>query len=148
MAESGAESGALSGPDGAFRAAYGAGEGWQDSLQACLNALAAPPVGANIGLVYVTDVLTDQLGEIVERLRAATGISDWLGTVGTGVSACGLELHDRPALVVLVGALPAEAWRRYVFEQSDVAAEIGATPVLLEPRWQRILYDAVVAERP
>ena len=43
---------------------------------------------------------------------------------------------------------PADAWRRYVFEQSDVAAEIGATPVLLEPRWQRILYEAVVAERP
>jgi small ligand-binding sensory domain FIST len=106
-----AESGASSGPDGQFRAAYGAGEGWQDSLQACLEALAAPPEGANLGLVYTTDLLAGDLAEIVARLRAATGIQDWLGTVGTGVSACGLELHDRPAVVVLVGALPAEAFR-------------------------------------
>ena len=59
-----AESGSLSGPDGAFRAAYGAGEGWQDSLQACLDALATPPEGANLGLIYTTDVLADHLGEI------------------------------------------------------------------------------------
>ena len=108
------DSGSLSGPDGAFRAAYGAGDGWQDSLQACLDALAAPPEGANLGLVYATDVIADHLNDIVARLRAATGVRDWLGTVGTGVSACGLELHDRPAVVVLVGALPAEAFR--VFE--------------------------------
>jgi small ligand-binding sensory domain FIST len=106
-----AESGSLSGPDGAFRAAYGAGDGWQDSLQACLDALATPPEGANLGLVYTTDVLADHLSDIVARLRAATGIQDWLGTVGTGVSACGLELHDRPAVVLLAGAVPAEAFR-------------------------------------
>ena len=106
-----AESGALGGPDGRFRAAYGAGEGWEDALEACLTALATPPAGANLGLVYATDVLADRLGEIVQRLRAATGIQDWLGTVGTGVSACGLELHDRPALALLVGALPEDAFR-------------------------------------
>ncbi len=106
-----AESGSLSGPDGAFRAAYGAGDGWQDSLQACLDALATPPEGANLGLVYTTDVLADHLSDIVARLRAVTGIQDWLGTVGTGVSACGLELHDRPAVVLLAGAVPAEAFR-------------------------------------
>jgi len=108
-----AESGAMSGPDGQFRAAYGAGASWQDSLQACLEALAIPPAGVNLGLVYVTDVVTDHLGELVERLRAATGIPDWLGTVGTGVSVCGLELHDRPAVAVLVGAVPAEAFRLF-----------------------------------
>lgn len=103
----------MSGPDGVFRAAYGASEGWQDSLGICLDALSAPPGGANLGLVYATDVLADHLGDIVERLRAATGISDWLGTVGTGVSACGLELHDRPAVAVLVGAFPAESFRLF-----------------------------------
>ncbi len=116
------ESGSLTGPDGAFRAAYGAGEGWQDSLQACLDALAAPPEGANLGLVYTTDALANHLSDIVARLRAATGVGDWLGTVGTGVSACGLELHDRPAVVVLVGAVPAEAYR--VFE--PVSDGLGA----------------------
>jgi hypothetical protein len=43
---------------------------------------------------------------------------------------------------------PPEAWRRYVFEQQDVAAEIGATPVDLTPEWQRVLHRAVVDARP
>jgi len=108
-----ADAGALSGADGGFRAAYGAGDDWRDSLEACLGALDAPPAGANLGLVYATDLVADHLGDMVERLRAATGIADWLGTVGTGVSACGLELHDRPAVAVLAGAFPAGAVRLF-----------------------------------
>lgn len=120
-----AESGALSDPDGQFRAAYGAGDGWQDSLQAALSALSAPPEGANLGLVYVTDGLADHLADIVARLRAETGIADWLGTVGTGVSACGLELHDRPAVALLAGALPTGSFR--VFEPvSDALGDFEA----------------------
>jgi acetyl esterase/lipase len=42
---------------------------------------------------------------------------------------------------------PAEVWRRYVFEQRQVAAEIGAVPVGLEGELARRLYDLVVRER-
>jgi len=94
-----------------FKAGHGAGEDWGSAVKACMDSLEAPPEGANLGLVYTTDVLADHLSDIVARLRAATGIQDWLGTVGTGVCACGLELHDRPAVVLLVGAVPAEAFR-------------------------------------
>ena len=42
---------------------------------------------------------------------------------------------------------PPAAWRRYVFEQADVAAEIGATPVMLSDEWRQLLYDEVVRAR-
>jgi hypothetical protein len=44
-------------------------------------------------------------------------------------------------------AYPAEVWRRYVFEQKRVAAEIGADPVALEGEIAQRLYDLVVHER-
>ena len=42
---------------------------------------------------------------------------------------------------------PPEVWRRYCFEQAEVAAEVGATPVHLSPDWQQRLFDLVVRER-
>ena len=41
---------------------------------------------------------------------------------------------------------PPAVWRRYCFEQVDLAAEIGATPVALGPDAQR-LFDLVERER-
>jgi hypothetical protein len=42
---------------------------------------------------------------------------------------------------------PPEVWRRYCFEQTDVAAEVGANEVNLSPEWQQRLFDLVVRER-
>jgi len=53
------------------------------------------------------------------------------------VGGFGLALEDYPP----------ETWRRYVFEQKRVAAEIGATPVALEGPLAQRLYDLVVRER-
>jgi acetyl esterase/lipase len=42
---------------------------------------------------------------------------------------------------------PAEVWRRYVYDQFNVAAEIGASPVVLRPEIQELLYHGVVRAR-
>jgi hypothetical protein len=42
---------------------------------------------------------------------------------------------------------PPEVWRRYVFEQRAVAAEIGASPVPLDGPIAQRLYDLVAGER-
>jgi hypothetical protein len=62
--------------------------------------------------------------------------------------------HLRARDATLVGGFglaleeyPAEVWRRYVFEQKRVAAEIGADPVPLEGEIARRLYELVVSER-
>ena len=95
-------------------AAAGApGQSWAAVAKACLEALGELPEGANLGFVYATDVLADDLGSIVTFLRERTGITHWAGTVGLGVVANGIEYYDRPALSLLVAALPEGACRTF-----------------------------------
>jgi len=69
------------------------------------------PAGANLGFLYATDALADRLGEVFAALRERTGVSHWVGSVGMGVCATGVEYYDRAALAVMVGALPGDAFR-------------------------------------
>lgn len=105
--------------DGGFKAALGIGEDWSGAVKACLDALGDLPARANLGLVYATDTLADDLGSVLTFLRQRTAIESWVGTVGFGTVSCGAEVYDRPAVAVLVGALPADAFR--VFRVSSGA---------------------------
>ena len=107
---------------GRYKAAHAALEGtqaapppeaWGSLAKACLEALGEVPEGANLGFVYVTDALADNLGSIVTFLRERTGIAQWIGTVGAGVVASGVEYYDRPALSLLVAALPGDGFRAF-----------------------------------
>lgn len=65
-----------------------------------------PPDGeAFLGFLYVTDAMADDLGSILTYLRQTTGIDDWVGSVGLGVCATGVEYFDRPAAVVMAASL-------------------------------------------
>lgn len=86
---------------------------WAAVVKGCLDALGDLPDGANLGFVYATDALANDLGSIVTYLRERSGIGAWVGTVGLGVMASGVEFYDRPALSVLVAALPAEDFRLF-----------------------------------
>lgn len=86
---------------------------WGSLAKSCLAALDEVPEGANLGFVYATDVLADSLGSIVTFLRERSGIRHWIGTVGEGVVANGLEFYDRPALSMLVAALPEDGFRSF-----------------------------------
>jgi small ligand-binding sensory domain FIST len=59
----------------------------------------------------VTDDLAANLPQIVALLRQSTGVKTWVGSVAIGIAASGVEYFDRPAMAMLVAALPAEAWR-------------------------------------
>jgi len=86
---------------------------WATVAKGCLEALGDLPEGANLGFVYATDALADDLGSIVTFLRERSGIERWVGTVGLGVVASGIEYYDRPALSLLVTALPEDAFRAF-----------------------------------
>ncbi len=86
---------------------------WGSLVKGCLDALGELPEGANLGFVYATDVLAEDFGSIVTFLRERTGIDCWIGTVGEGVVASGLEFYDRPALSLLVAALPEGSLRAF-----------------------------------
>lgn len=96
--------------DGACKSAYGVGRDWEGATAACLQAIGTAPQTANLGLVYATDHIAPDLPKALERLRGATGIEHWCGTVGFGVVAPGLEIFDEPAVSVLLLSLPNESF--------------------------------------
>ncbi len=102
-----------------FHSAHATHENWRQAVDACLDRLGSIPPGTNLGFLYVTDKLVDHLEGILDRLRGCTGIADWVGTTGIGVAASDgagacAEYFDRPAMAVMVAALPADSYR--VFE--------------------------------
>ena len=83
----------------AFRYAHASGAGWQDCVDACASRLGRP--GGGLGFVYFTDALEPHAERIVAELRSRTGIVDWVGTVGLGIVANGIEYLDEPAIAVM-----------------------------------------------
>lgn len=94
-----------------FKAGHGSGDDWSGAVKACLEALGEPPPGANVGILYATEVLADDLASILTFVRSRTGIEHWVGTIGHGIAASGVEYHGVPAVALLVAALPPEAFR-------------------------------------
>ena len=99
-----------------FQVAHATGNDWQGAASACLAALGAVPAGANLGFLYVTDHLAGDVDAILARLRRETGIADWVGTAGIGVSANDgssgepREYYDCPAMALLVGSFPTRSY--------------------------------------
>ncbi len=66
----------------------------------------------SLGLLYITDHYAgearDILGHLADELREVT---DWVGTVGIGVAASGVEYFDEPALCVMLCDLGPHSYR-------------------------------------
>ncbi len=95
----------------AFISSHAADDDADEVVARTLASLPPLPDGANLGFVYATDTFAAELPSLVGRLREATGVKDWVGTVGLGVSATSAGYFDRPALSVMIGALPADSFR-------------------------------------
>ncbi len=100
-------------PSGAFKSAHATGPDWQTTVTACMAALGELPRGANLGFLYVTDALAEDLPAILSLLRMHSGIESWVGSVGMGIAGNGAEYYERPAIALLVGALPADSFRLF-----------------------------------
>lgn len=92
-----------------FRLGHSPSRDWRDAADDCAMQLGTFGRPGGLGFVYATDAHADRFAEIVEILGAATGVERWLGTVGIGVCASGVEYFDRPGLVAMVGDFPAGA---------------------------------------
>lgn len=115
--------------EAAFRAGYAAGGDWQAAFAAALADAWPLPADANLGFVYATDYYAPHFGEIVERLKAETGIQRWSGTVGLGIATPDGELFDRPALAIMAGRFPEDSFR--LFGPVSQATELGE----IAPDW-------------
>lgn len=85
------------------RFAYGhaTAPSWRAAVDACVQQCGRAVDTATLGFVYATDVFADAFTDIVEELRARTGVRNWVGTVGVGVCATGREYLDEPALAIM-----------------------------------------------
>ena len=101
--------------------AHAAHSDWRVAADACLERLAIPS-GANLGFVYASDAFSGQFADIAEHLRARTGVAHWVGSVGIGVCATGVEYFDEPALCVLTARFPEESFRVFAAAGEGLAA--------------------------
>src|SRR5687767_6283551 len=85
-----------------FAYAHASGAG---AVQACAARLGRP--GRGLGFVYFTDSLVASAQEILDTLKSRTGVRDWVGSVGTGVIATGVEYAEEPAIAAMVADIDA-----------------------------------------
>ena len=85
-----------------FLLAHGAGQSGDQLLDDCLNQLGDIPPEANFGFLYLSDDLVDTAAALINRLKQATGITAWVGTVGIGIIGGDTEYYDQPAMVILL----------------------------------------------
>ncbi|HEX9180967.1 MAG TPA: FIST C-terminal domain-containing protein [Burkholderiales bacterium] len=100
-----------------FVSAHCAAPRARDAVEACASQLGSAGASANLGFIYASDAFAAELPEILARLRQATGVENWAGSVGVGVGAPGREYHEVPALAVLLARFPEDSFR--VFATRD-----------------------------
>ncbi len=65
-----------------------------------------------LGLLYITDHYAAQAQDILDHLGAELPeVNDWVGTVGVGICASGVEYFDEPALAVMLCDLTPDQYR-------------------------------------
>lgn len=85
--------------------------------------------GYNLGFLYVSDLLADDLPGMLESIRSITGIQHWTGAVGYGVCGSGVRHVDVPAAALLVGAFEPDSF--CVFPPADLV--LSKTRTTLDP---------------
>jgi small ligand-binding sensory domain FIST len=90
----------------AFRCGHARAPAWREAADAALDRIGAMPAGANFGFLYVSDHLAGDARALLAHLRRVTAVPEWIGSVGVGVLATGIEYLDEPAVTVMIGALP------------------------------------------
>ncbi|MDP6840199.1 MAG: FIST C-terminal domain-containing protein [Rhodospirillales bacterium] len=106
-----------------FVSASASGDDWRHAIDTALDRLPPASAAANLGFIYVTEVLASNFTEVVERARAETGIADWVGAVGLGVCGTGAEYFDEAAVALMVIETPPGGHR--LFERAGDAGTPG-----------------------
>ena len=79
----------------------------------CLDAGGEVPPEYSLGWCYLTDVFAASAEAIVAELKARLPGVAWVGTVGIGIAAGGIEYIDEAALVLMLAPLPKDAFRLF-----------------------------------
>ena len=107
-----------------FRYAHADGDDWSDAVDHVIDDLGAAPaaIAGNLGFVYATDAITANLDDVLDALREATGVEHWVGAVGIGICATGIEYYERPAVAAMIAELPEDSFRVFPTILKDLDA--------------------------
>ena len=105
---------------------------WRDAVLACLAQIGEVPTTANLGFIYITDSFAPHLAEMLEVVKAATGIAHWVGSTGVGICSTGQEYLDQPAAAIMLGEFPQNTFQVFstIRDPDAIAGEIsvGSNP--------------------
>ncbi|HRD98594.1 MAG TPA: FIST C-terminal domain-containing protein [Rubrivivax sp.] len=97
-----------------FRVGHATHPDWRAALALAAMQIdagrAAPELAAgtsSLGFVYLTEHYLPHATALLAALRERWPGAAWVGSVGAGVCATAVEYSDEPALVLMLGALPA-----------------------------------------
>jgi small ligand-binding sensory domain FIST len=132
-----------------FLVAHASAPKWQDAAARIILDLTPITADHRLGFLYVTDDYADSLNDIAVFLRQTTGVPHWVGTVGFGVCAPGIEYFGKAAMAAMVCPIPESAFRVFNGITHDVAPALdglagwlGDTPPLIvthaDPRNQNV----------
>ncbi|MBT4934583.1 MAG: histidine kinase [Rhodospirillaceae bacterium] len=99
----------------AFKVVHTQADDWAHAAKVCADGLSEVAGDFNLGFVYATDRLAEDLPSVLTYLRQKSGIEHWVGSTGMGICAistegCG-EYFDQPALAVMAMALPEDSFQ-------------------------------------
>lgn len=93
-----------------FQVAFSNAENPNDVCAELCDGLGTSQDGS-LGILYLTDVIGDELESFVDALQITTGIDTWIGTLGVGVIANERAAFDRPAAVAMILNIPSSDYR-------------------------------------
>lgn len=83
-----------------------------------------------LGFVYFTDAYSTHAPELFTALKDRWKNVKWVGTVGVGVAASGVEYFDEPGLVVMLTQIPS----------TDFQIFSGAKPLVKQHSWTALVH--------
>jgi small ligand-binding sensory domain FIST len=106
-----------------FPYAHAGNPDWREAVEKVIADLAPQLHGRTptLGFVYATDAVNAHFDQVLAMLRAATGVSHWVGATGIGICATGVEYYEQPALAVMLADLPADAFHVFPPVVKDLA---------------------------
>src|SRR5215831_18032844 len=83
----------------------------QKQLQTRIAAQQGDSAPFTLGWCYLSDYYAPSAEAILDELRWCFPGVAWVGTVGVGVAASGVEYINEPALVLMIAPLPRKSFR-------------------------------------
>jgi small ligand-binding sensory domain FIST len=110
-----------------FKYAHATHADWTAAAQDCMAQLGAIPAAASLGFLFISDGYVGELDAILDFFKSATGVSHWVGTVGVGICASGVEYLEVPAMALMLGEFAVGEFA--VLPNQTTVAEIDAAPL-------------------